>query len=322
VTTYYFSIEVTDGEGNSTVDDNGGLCYSFTTTEQPDYFTEVFTAKSAGDESKGTELNKGSYDLAFTSVTYSPDGSFDYYDACLGTASGFPTDPAGGTSLVLSDDDFEQVTLTGGSASLYGLAYTDLYVGSNGYVTFTAGDTDLGESLEDHFDLPRVSGLYDDLSPNQAGTISWQELPDRIAVTWEDVTEYNAGNQNSFQIEMFFDGTIVVTYLGIAAADGLAGLSAGLGTLPDFIMSDISGYGSCCDCPNQGDIEPDEFITPLDLAACIDILFASAEDIQDSGCPSPRFDLDCDTFSTPLDLTIIIDYLFASGDGPCDPCVP
>jgi hypothetical protein len=321
-TTYYFSVEATDGEGNSATDDNGGLCYSFTTPEQPDYFTELFTAKSAGDEAKGTELNKGNYDMSYTSVTYSPDGSFDYYDACLATVSEFSTDPTGGTTLPLSDDDSEPVTLTGGSVSLYGTAYTEFHVGSNGYITFTTGDTDLSESLDDHFDLPRISGLYDDLSPNQSGTISWKELADRAAVTWEDVTEYSAGNQNSFQIEMFFDGRIVVTYLGVAAVDGLVGLSAGLGTPPDFAMSDMSGYGSCCDCPNQGDIEPDAFITSLDLAACIDILYAGADDIQDAGCPSPRFDLDCDDFTTSLDLAKIIDHLYVSGPGPCDPCNP
>jgi hypothetical protein len=77
-----------------------------------------------------------------------------------------------------------------------------------------------------------------------------------------------------------------------------------------------------CECPHQADTEPDGFITSLDMSFCIDILFASAEDVQDTNCPSPRFDLDCDGFSTSLDLSIIIDHLFANGPGPCDPCSP
>ena len=77
---------------------------------------------------------------------------------------------------------------------------------------------------------------------------------------------------------------------------------------------------SACECFDQGDIEPDGFITALDLSACIDILFAGAADIQDAQCPSPRFDLDCDSFSTALDLSVLIDHLFAGGAGPCDPC--
>jgi PKD repeat protein len=76
-----------------------------------------------------------------------------------------------------------------------------------------------------------------------------------------------------------------------------------------------------CVCANQGDTEPDGFITSVDLAACIDILFAGSPDVQDIDCPTPRFDLDCDGFTTSLDLTVIISYLFESGPGPCDPCV-
>jgi len=80
--------------------------------------------------------------------------------------------------------------------------------------------------------------------------------------------------------------------------------------------------GGSCACPNQGDIEPDGFLTALDLASCIDILFAGSPDIQDTGCPTPRFDIDCDGFSTALDLSKLIDHLFAGGAGPCDPCAP
>jgi hypothetical protein len=321
--TYTYWAEATDRAGNWVRDDSGGLCYSLTTS--PEYFTELFSAKNLGDEGKGAELNEGSYDLSNQSLTFTPGGPcgfFDFYDVCQAAVSTFPTDPSGGTVLSLLHDDFGLVTLTGGTVSLYGVNYSEFYVGSNGYITFGTGDADPSETLVDHFDLPRISGLFDDLSPFQAGTVSWKELPDRAAVTWEGVTEKDAGNQNSFQIEMFFDDTIVVTYLSVAAQDGLAGLSEGLGYPLDFISSDLSAYASCCDCPNQGDIEPDGFITALDLSACIDILFGGAEDVQDEGCPSPKFDLDCDGFSTALDLSALIDHLFVGGPGPCDPCSP
>jgi hypothetical protein len=84
-------------------------------------------------------------------------------------------------------------------------------------------------------------------------------------------------------------------------------------------MYGLSGGGGC-QCPYQSDFDADNFVTPLDLAAIIDILFAGAPDIQDPGCVTTRADFDCDLFSTPLDLSGLIDYLFASGSGPCDPC--
>ena len=64
-------------------------------------------------------------------------------------------------------------------------------------------------------------------------------------VTYNGVPEYSSSNSNTFQIEMHFDGTIVIAYLGIDAADGLAGLSDGGGLDPDYYPSDISGMGAC-----------------------------------------------------------------------------
>jgi hypothetical protein len=129
--------------------------------------------------------------------------------------------------------------------ALYGTSYNHFYVGSNGYITFSSGDSTWTESLAAHFNQPRVSGLFDDLDPAQGGTVSWKQLSDRVAVTWLNVTEHSGGNQNTFQIELYFNGQIVISYLALAATDGLAGLSQGLGVSPDFFMSDLSALGPC-----------------------------------------------------------------------------
>ena len=232
-TTYYFAADATDGAGNVGTDDNGGACYTFTTLEQPDYFTEQFTA--------------GDNDLSDQMLFFTPDGSISFYEACLEPATGFPTDPSGGTVLSLGDDSYGTVTLSGGDqVSLYGVSYSTFYVGSNGYITFDAGDSDYTESLTDHFDTPRISGVFDDLNPSTGGTISWQQLADRAVVTFQDVPEYSSGNPVSFQVEMFFDGSITLTHLSISVTDGLVGLSDGAGVPADFVESDLSAYGSCC----------------------------------------------------------------------------
>ncbi|MFH0982352.1 MAG: S8 family serine peptidase, partial [Planctomycetota bacterium] len=41
-TTYFYAVDAEDEAGNATLDDNGGSCYSFTTPEIPDFFTEEF----------------------------------------------------------------------------------------------------------------------------------------------------------------------------------------------------------------------------------------------------------------------------------------
>jgi len=132
----------------------------------------------------------------------------------------------------------------GAKVSVFNTTNSTFYIGSNGYITFGAGDNTYSESLANHFNQLRISALFDDLYPT-TGQVTWKQLSDRVAVTWLNVPEYGTSNQNSFQIEMFFDGRIRITWLGIAATDGLAGLSRGTGTPAGFVESDLSSYGPC-----------------------------------------------------------------------------
>ena len=196
-----------------------------------DYFTELFDPS-------------GTNDVSNQSFLFTPNGSNSYYSVQRTPGTTFYTDPTGGTSLAMSDDTFVQVTPTGGvQVKLYGVNYASFYVGSNGYITFTSGDTTYDESFASHFNQPRISALMDDLLPT-TGQVTWKQTADRVAVTWQGVSEYGATNSNSFQMELFFDGHIRITCLGIAATDGLIGLSQGLGTPVDFVESDFSTYSS------------------------------------------------------------------------------
>jgi len=66
-----------------------------------------------------------------------------------------------------------------------------------------------------------------------------------VAVTFQDVPKNYSGKPNSFQIEMFFDGVLRVTHLGIAIKDGLVGLSRGGGLPPEFAESHLNDYPAC-----------------------------------------------------------------------------
>ncbi|WP_320046838.1 S8 family serine peptidase [uncultured Ilyobacter sp.] len=229
-TTYFFAVDAADVAGNPATDDNGGNCYYFTTPDIPNFFTEMF----------------GSNDLDGLKLLFSPNSTIDFYAGCVEEITELPTDPAGGTTISLSDDDAEQITLSDGAeVSLYGVSYGSFYVSSNGYLTFGASDTDYDETLEEHFAIPRVAALYDDLNPSSGGTVSWKQLEDRVAVTYLNVPEYNETTTNTFQIELFFNGDLHISYLDLAATDGLAGLSEGEGLDPDYYATDLSGMGAC-----------------------------------------------------------------------------
>ena len=231
-TVYFFRVEAEDGVGNTSVAGGGTACLSFETARVPEVYSEQFL---------------GAFDLTGRSLTFRTDGSPDHYSACAEPLGGaLPTDPAGGTDLMLTDDTPVPVALSGGrTLSLYGQSYDTVWVSPNGYLTFGAGDASYEDSFETHFALPRIAALFDDLLPPFGGAVIWQQLDDRIAVTWDDIPQWGGSDDNTFQIEIFFDRRIRLSWLTIAAQDVLVGLSAGAGVPFDFVESDLSAAAAC-----------------------------------------------------------------------------
>ena len=228
LTEYYWHVRAVNGCGDS----GFSSPFSFTTLEQADYFTEQFDT--------GKPI-----DLEYFTVVFIPDGSGDYYDMCGVDASELPTDPTGGTTLYISEDSWDTGTLSSGEhVQLYDVSYDTFYANDNGNVTFTGGDSIWQESLEQHFSMPRISAVFDDFSVAN-GTVSWKQLADRAAVTYEDVPEYGTGNSNTFQVEMFFNGEIHITWLGVDSNDSIVGLSEGNGLPEDFLETDLSAASPC-----------------------------------------------------------------------------
>ena len=220
------------------------------TVEEVDYFTEAFNFDYPFDPQ---DPNRN--DMANQTLILVPDGSGNYYRACRREAAEFPVDPAGGTNIQLRDDDYAEINLGGKPIDFYGTSYDSLYIGSNGYITFVSGDTQYIESIENHFRLPRISALFDDLDPSAGGRVSYEQLNDSIVVTFQNVPETGLASTNSFQIELFTSGKIRITWLGIWAGDGLVGLSEGNGLPLYFVESNLSEYGSSNDIDNDCDTD-------------------------------------------------------------------
>ncbi len=207
---------------------------------QPDYLTQWFQSNDN--------------DVGFNSWTFIPDGSRSFYSVCREPAAVFPVDPRDGKALAMLDDNSQQITLSGGSrVSFYGRSTNVFFIGSNGYLTFDTTNAVYVPSFSSHFSLPRIAALFQDLNPQRKGRVSWQQLGDRVAVSFENVPEFNdieqleddPANSNNFQFELFYDGRIRLTFLGVSAHGGLVGLSQGIGIPPGFAPSDFSSYPSC-----------------------------------------------------------------------------
>jgi len=144
--------------------------------------------------------------------------------------------------LALGDDDSVEVPL-GFDFPFNGSVYGSVFVNSNGNLTFGSGDTDFSESVAELLnDQPRIAPLWDDLSPNQGGSISVELGPGSATVIFDSVPQFAAGDSNTFMVTLREDGSFTIEYGGIAAGDGLAGASEG-GGATDPGESDLSAGG-------------------------------------------------------------------------------
>ena len=231
-TQYFFNIEAKDVAGNISIDDNKGLCHSFSTLPFIDFFTEWF-------DQNNNDLDNQEW--LFTPSTVSAS----QYTVCKTDINTLPDQLT--TTITLDDDDSAIQIGLGNNKSFpyYGEFFNSLIIGSNGYITFISPDTEFTPSLDSHFSLKRISALFTDLDPSINGTINWQQFEDRFVVSYQNVPEYNTTNSNTLQIALYFDGRIRLSYLNIDATGGITGLSSGNGFTTDFSESNFSAYSNC-----------------------------------------------------------------------------
>lgn len=200
-------------------------------TTAPNYFTEIFTA--------GTDLDK--VQLGFT-----PSGGPSYYLLDTASITDFPTDPTGGLLLNFGayGDPVKAGLFGDATVPFYGVNYDTLYISSRGWISFgQPGNTP--NTIGNHFKTPQISALNVDAA-GPGSMVSYLQEPDRLVITYENAPTAGApGYPNDFQVEMFFDGRIQVSYLNVdPAMAGVMGLSSGLGrggmAPADFLESDLN----------------------------------------------------------------------------------
>jgi hypothetical protein len=224
-------VNLHDPTGGAVLGDPSTAILTIEDDDRPDYFTEIF--------------EQADNDVRNQTLTFVPDGSKSGYTVCRTPSYAFPVDPSGGNPF-RGRRLLRCVQLAGHAEILFmAVRYRSFFVGSNGYVTFASGDSSYQESRVGHFNQPRISALFDDLNPSHGGKVSWKQGPDEVVVTFQEVPKNYSGKRNSFQIEMFFDGTLRLTHLDVAVGDGLTGLSRGGGVPADFAESNLNDYPSC-----------------------------------------------------------------------------
>ncbi|MCI0488502.1 MAG: hypothetical protein L0229_18090 [Blastocatellia bacterium] len=173
------------------------------------------------------------FDLKNRSVLLAPDGSgYRVTNGAVEFDSEFGTRLTGFTddfdSAFASDDGYLNIALEGARFPFSGSDYDEIFVGTNGYVTFTGGDSVFNPSAAVlASDLPRIAPLWADLDITNKGRIYYKRLEGRHLITWNKVPHAVFGGSNTFQLALYDDGRIAFVYKKVKARPSIMGISPG-----------------------------------------------------------------------------------------------
>ncbi|CAK0891309.1 unnamed protein product, partial [Prorocentrum cordatum] len=181
-------------------------------------------------------FEQGAFDLEGFQLVFTPSVLDQKYTVCrspLGDSAMLPDSHSpGAIAMVLRDDEAVMVSPPKPFV-FYGEAFSNVYIGSNGYITFERGDVSHRGGLEKHFEVPRISGLFADLNPEAGGSVRHEIIDDgtetRMVITFDAVPDYASNSPNSFQIALYLeDGRIRLSWTEVSPASAVVvGLSRG-----------------------------------------------------------------------------------------------
>lgn len=127
-----------------------------------------------------------------------------------------------GTPLTMTDDDNQGPFSLGFDFSFYGNTYSQIRVGSNGFLSFTSTSTTWTNTAIPNALEPNnaIYPFWDDLNPTKGGTIHYyaDATNNRFIVQYTDIEHYSLGGETgiyTFQIILTPNGDILVQYLSM-----------------------------------------------------------------------------------------------------------
>lgn len=133
--------------------------------------------------------------------------------------------------LSLGDDTFAAVSLDF-AFPFFGTSYNQMFVGSNGFITFGSGDTTIVESVSKFLNKqPRIAGFWDDLNPGAGGIVDATGDANSMVVSFTGVPEFFNTGANTFSVTLFSNGNIDLTFGSMTSNDGIVGVSPGGGAV-------------------------------------------------------------------------------------------
>jgi hypothetical protein len=219
------------------------------TARRDQHFKHILGSAPAVSKSAARNIDQGSISIIQDdgTIVFSPN-VFDLDNANLRfTPSGIGYnvsrvaknfDLAAGAIVMntLQDDDARQIPFSGGfKFTFYGQTYNNVWVNSDGDLTFGGGDpaSDDRDVVRFESRAPRIGPLFVDLNPTcGTGSVATLQRSDRFIAIWNDVPNYydescTINNHNTFEVVLYQDGTIELSYNGIQSPQAVVGIAPG-----------------------------------------------------------------------------------------------
>jgi len=184
------------------------------------------------DDLGGVIARRNAFNLDRRTLSFTP--SSGGYQTALGDDTFDTAASQNGAKLEgLGDDDTRAVNLPF-SFRFFGTAYNQVWVNSNGTLTFGTGDLD-ANAFYGHFVAgpPVIAGCFTDLDPS-VPTAAVQVLTEatRVVVTWFKVPLVNSKDfalppTMTFQIRLYPGGRIEIAYRSTNQPNAIVGITAG-----------------------------------------------------------------------------------------------
>jgi uncharacterized protein (TIGR03437 family) len=204
------------------------------------------------EDSDGVAAFPNQFNLDLNTLTFTPNGAQYAYSV---SAAGYDSAAAAaGTPLAALDDDDSRLIALPFAFSFFGAAYNQVWVNSDGNLTFTAGDSASTDRSLSRMTAgpPRISPLFDDLDPALTpGGVRVFSDATRFVVSWVAVPEWVAtglGIKQTFQATLYPDGRIAFSYSGVNATSAVVGIAPGnqkgSTTITDYRTDPTAGYAA------------------------------------------------------------------------------
>ncbi len=186
------------------------------------------------EDSDGVVSRRNEFDLDGQMLSFIPSGAGAVGYRYVLDAGGYDAAAAGSGSLIegFEYDDTRRVRLPF-PFPFYGKTYREVYVNSDGNLTFGAPDVSTSERSLGRVTAgpPRIAPLFRDLDPSRAldGVRVLADVS-RVVVSWVSVpefSEFGQGPLQTFQARLLPSGRIEIAFSGITTRSAVVGIAPG-----------------------------------------------------------------------------------------------